>query len=84
MGAPTTMTEDPRGTGIRRVILEREGGNVELHRPGAIEAEMSQPGQPVQQISLPRRTLQDCLAEELRRLDPDEVFGEGCPAPVDR
>ena len=29
----------------------------------------------VQRISLPRRTIQDCLAEELRRLDPDEVFG---------
>ncbi|WP_435826763.1 OpcA/G6PD domain-containing protein, partial [Micrococcus luteus] len=25
--------------------------------------------------ALPRRTNQDCLAEELRRLDPDEVFG---------
>ncbi|MDQ0000833.1 OpcA/G6PD domain-containing protein, partial [Pseudarthrobacter sulfonivorans] len=29
-----------------------------------------------QRISLPRRSLKDCLAEELRRLDPDEVFGE--------
>jgi hypothetical protein len=27
-------------------------------------------------ISLPRRTLRLCLAEELRRLDPDEVFGD--------
>ncbi|PTT60737.1 OpcA/G6PD domain-containing protein, partial [Arthrobacter sp. HMWF013] len=35
-----------------------------------------QPGQPAQRISLPRRSLKDCLAEELRRLDPDEVFGE--------
>ncbi|NVM94894.1 glucose-6-phosphate dehydrogenase assembly protein OpcA [Arthrobacter wenxiniae] len=76
LGAPITVTEDPRGTGIRRVVLEREGGNVELYRPGTIEAVLTQPGQPVQQISLPRRTLQDCLAEELRRLDPDEVFGE--------
>ncbi|MCE3294081.1 MAG: oxppcycle protein, partial [Arthrobacter sp.] len=31
---------------------------------------------PAQRISLPRRSLRDCLAEELRRLDPDEVFGE--------
>ncbi|MET3144156.1 UNVERIFIED_ORG: glucose-6-phosphate dehydrogenase assembly protein OpcA, partial [Arthrobacter sp. UYEF10] len=31
---------------------------------------------PAQRISLPRRSLKDCLAEELRRLDPDEVFGE--------
>jgi glucose-6-phosphate dehydrogenase assembly protein OpcA len=73
---PITVTEDPRGTGIRRVVLERAGGNVELHRPGSIDAVLTQPGQPDQQLSLPRRTLQDCLAEELRRLDPDEVFGE--------
>ncbi|MFY9634403.1 MAG: OpcA/G6PD domain-containing protein, partial [Cellulosimicrobium cellulans] len=39
-------------------------------------AELTQPGQPAQRISLPRRSLKDCLAEELRRLDPDEVFGE--------
>ena len=51
-------------------------GSVELNRPGAIDAVLKQPGQPQQQIALPRRSLQDCLAEELRRLDPDEVFGE--------
>ncbi|MGO4384135.1 glucose-6-phosphate dehydrogenase assembly protein OpcA [Specibacter sp. RAF43] len=73
---PITITEDARGTGIRRVVMERANGNVELHRPGTTEAVLTQPGQPVQRISLPRRTLQDCLAEELRRLDPDEVFGE--------
>ncbi len=39
-------------------------------------AELTQPGQPAQRISLPRRSLKDCLAEELRRLDPDEIFGE--------
>ncbi|WP_173400889.1 OpcA/G6PD domain-containing protein, partial [Arthrobacter sp. 35/47] len=38
--------------------------------------ELHQPDQPVQRISLPRRSLKDCLAEELRRLDPDDVFGE--------
>lgn len=74
--APITVVEDPQGTGIRRVVLEREDGNVELFRPGTLEATLSQPGQPSQQVSLPRRTLQDCLSEELRRLDPDEVFGE--------
>jgi hypothetical protein len=34
-----------------------------------------QPNQPTHDISLPRRSLRDCLAEELRRLDPDELFG---------
>lgn len=73
---PTTVIEDPAGTGIRRVVLERQGGSIELLRPGTQEATLTQPGQPVQHISLPRRSLQDCLSEELRRLDPDEVFGE--------
>jgi hypothetical protein len=48
---------------------------VQLFRPGLSIAELTQPG-PAQRISLLRRSLRDCLAEELRRLDADEVFGE--------
>ena len=39
-------------------------------------ATLTQPNQPTHDISLPRRNLRDCLAEELRRLDPDDLFGE--------
>jgi glucose-6-phosphate dehydrogenase assembly protein OpcA len=74
--APVTIVADPAGTGIRRVRLSRAGGDIQLFRPGLTVAELTQPGQPAQRISLPRRNLKDCLAEELRRLDPDEVFGE--------
>jgi hypothetical protein len=35
-----------------------------------------QPNQPTHDISLPRRSLRDCLSEELRRLDPDDLFGD--------
>jgi glucose-6-phosphate dehydrogenase assembly protein OpcA len=76
LDAPVTIVADPAGTGIRRVRLSRPGGDVQLFRPGLSVAELTQPGQPAQRISLPRRSLRDCLAEELRRLDPDEVFGE--------
>lgn len=76
LAVPVTVTEDPRGTGIRKVVIERSQGDISLTRPGTLEASLSQPGQPEQKISLPRRSLQDCLAEELRRLDPDLVFGE--------
>ncbi|SDP85211.1 Glucose-6-phosphate dehydrogenase subunit, partial [Arthrobacter sp. ok909] len=76
LDAPVTIVADPAGTGIRRVRLTRTGGDVQLFRPGLTIAELTQPGQPAQRISLPRRSLKDCLAEELRRLDPDEVFGE--------
>lgn len=73
---PVKIIEGEPGTGIRQVVFERAGGNVELLRPDQITAHLTQPGQPKQQISLPRRNLRDCLAEELRRLDPDEVYGE--------
>ena len=76
LDSPVTIAAGPAGTGLRRVRLSRPAGDVELNRPHAAIAELYQPGQPVQRISLPRRSLQDCLAEELRRLDPDEVFGE--------
>ncbi len=39
-------------------------------------ATLSMPGQPTHDLSLPRRNLRDCLAEELRRLDPDVLFGD--------
>lgn len=74
--APVTVLAEREGTGIRSVRLSRATGAVQLSRPDRSVAELTQPGQPTQRISLPRRTLKDCLAEELRRLDPDEVFGE--------
>ncbi|GAB3525242.1 glucose-6-phosphate dehydrogenase assembly protein OpcA [Arthrobacter monumenti] len=76
LDSPVKIIDDPAGTGIRRVLLERKSGDIELVRPNLTVATLNQPGQPVQRIALPRRTLQACLAEELRRLDPDEVFGE--------
>ncbi|WP_427019224.1 glucose-6-phosphate dehydrogenase assembly protein OpcA (plasmid) [Pseudarthrobacter sp. P1] len=76
LDAPVTIVGHPAGTGIRGVRLTRASGDIRLFRPGHAVAELTQPGQPAHRISLPRRTLQDCLVEELRRLDPDEVFGE--------
>ncbi|MET3174690.1 UNVERIFIED_ORG: hypothetical protein ABIB52_002541 [Arthrobacter sp. UYCu721] len=73
---PENLVADPAGTGIRRVRLSRTGGDIELFRPGLTIAELTQPGQPAQRISLPRRSLKHCLAEELRRLDPDTFFGD--------
>ncbi|MBD7994082.1 glucose-6-phosphate dehydrogenase assembly protein OpcA [Arthrobacter sp. Sa2CUA1] len=73
---PVEIIEDKAGSGMRRVRLERGAGVIELYRPDGNTAYLTQPGQPEQRISLPRRNLHECLAEELRRLDPDEVFGE--------
>ncbi|MEX3609996.1 glucose-6-phosphate dehydrogenase assembly protein OpcA [Rothia sp. LK2588] len=62
--------------GLYRVVLERADGNVVLERPALNIATISSPGMPDQQIALPVRSLAECLAEELRRLDPDLVYGE--------
>ncbi len=63
-------------SGIQGVRLHRSTGTIELERTMANVATLVQPGQPTHDISLPRRSLRDCLAEELRRLDPDDLFGE--------
>jgi glucose-6-phosphate dehydrogenase assembly protein OpcA len=62
-------------TGIEGVRLIRESGAIELERTIPNIATLVQPSQPTHHISLPRRSLRDCLAEELRRLDPDDLFG---------
>lgn len=70
------MTSRATGSsGIHGVKLIRESGPIELDRSMVDVATLSQPGQPVHELSLPRRGLRDCLAEELRRLDPDSLFG---------
>jgi glucose-6-phosphate dehydrogenase assembly protein OpcA len=64
------------GAGMVSVRLERRSGPVELLRPDGRTGTLRQPGQPDRLIALARRTVPDCLAEELRRLDPDDVYGE--------
>ncbi|MFC5994236.1 glucose-6-phosphate dehydrogenase assembly protein OpcA [Pseudonocardia hispaniensis] len=63
------------GGGMASVQLNRRSGPIELVRPDGRTATLRQPGQPDRMISLTRRSVPDCLAEELRRLDPDEVYG---------
>jgi glucose-6-phosphate dehydrogenase assembly protein OpcA len=63
-------------SGIQGVVLHRASGPVTLERTMANVATLSQPNQPTHDISLQRRSLRDCLAEELRRLDPDVLFGD--------
>jgi glucose-6-phosphate dehydrogenase assembly protein OpcA len=76
---PVTQVTSPRATGssgIHGVTMIRESGPIVLERPLVDVATLSQPGQPTHDLSLPRRNLRDCLSEELRRLDPDTLFGD--------
>jgi glucose-6-phosphate dehydrogenase assembly protein OpcA len=77
LGAPveTSVAEVPGG-GIGAVRLVRPSWPVELRRVDSKTARLSQPGQPTRRVALSRRTVRECLAEELRRLDPDEIFRE--------
>ena len=61
--------------GIKSVRMTRASGDILLERPEPGVALLTQPGQPDHDLPLPRRTLRECLAEELRRLDPDVLYG---------
>lgn len=72
---PVTRVKAAEGEqGIVGVRLKRASGTIELHRPDGRIGTLTQPGQPARRIALHRRGVSDALMEELRRLDPDEVY----------
>ncbi len=81
---PVRRVSTPRGSGITSVRLERASGPIDLVRPGDAVATLSQAGQPDRRISLPRRDLPECLADELRRLDPDNTYEDALLHGVER
>ena len=65
-----------RGPGITGVTVRTEGGDISITRPDGRIARMVRPGFPDREAALQRRTVEGLIAEELRRLDPDDVYGE--------
>jgi glucose-6-phosphate dehydrogenase assembly protein OpcA len=63
-----------RGPGITDVVLETKDGPIEISRFDGKLATYRSPGRPDRPVALKRRELPDLLAEELRRLDEDDVF----------
>ncbi|ALE73249.1 OpcA, an allosteric effector of glucose-6-phosphate dehydrogenase, actinobacterial [Pseudonocardia sp. Ae168_Ps1] len=76
LGVKVKRSPSEKANGLSMVRLVRASGDVELARPDGKTARLTQPGQPERLIALARRHVSDCLAEELRRLDPDEVYAE--------
>ena len=78
LGVSVTIEDVPGSDAVTGVYLTRADGVLSLERPSVEEgvATISTPGQAPQTISVPARTLEECLSEELRRLDPDEVYAE--------
>jgi glucose-6-phosphate dehydrogenase assembly protein OpcA len=73
---PVRRARARAGSGLVSVRLERRSGPIDLVRPDGVVATLTQAGQPVRRISLARRATAECLADELRRLDPDEIYEE--------
>lgn len=74
LGSPidTVDSAGPGLTGVRLTIAD--GGELVVTRKDARLATLSRPGHPDRRVALARRPASELLAEELRRLNPDEVY----------
>ena len=64
------------GPGVTEVSFVTADGKIVISRADGRNATLSRPGEPDRFVALHRRDTDELLAEELRRLDPDEVYGE--------
>jgi glucose-6-phosphate dehydrogenase assembly protein OpcA len=76
LGIPVEVVTS-RGPGLTAVRLRTSrGGELGNSRQGGLVAQLSRPGFPDREAALPRRSREELVAEELRRLDPDDIYGE--------
>lgn len=79
--ARRTVSEGP---GLTAVRLETTSGVITLDRPDGSLATLSMRGQPDRAVALKRRDTAELLAEELRRLDPDDIYESSLKYGVER
>ncbi|MEV6066536.1 glucose-6-phosphate dehydrogenase assembly protein OpcA [Nocardia sp. NPDC052001] len=66
-----------RKTGELKVEMRRSSVSISIARPQhGRTATLTRTGEPDQRFALARRETRDCLAEELRHLDADEIYAE--------
>lgn len=75
-----TEVETGHGPGISRLVVGFDDGELRIERPDGRSATLVRPDHAERVLPLPRRVLGDLLAEELRRLDPDEPYAEALAA----
>jgi glucose-6-phosphate dehydrogenase assembly protein OpcA len=75
LGIPVSRGES-RGPGITSVSFQTPDGDITISRPDGRTATLAWPGRPDRRVALHRRDIADLIAEELRRLEPDELYGE--------
>jgi glucose-6-phosphate dehydrogenase assembly protein OpcA len=66
---------DSDGPGITAVRMLTNLGDISISRADGVHAVLARPGAPDSPIALRRRDYAALVSEELRRLDPDEVYG---------
>ncbi|WP_230487250.1 glucose-6-phosphate dehydrogenase assembly protein OpcA [Nocardioides anomalus] len=66
--------KNSKGPGVTAVELTTKEGPIRIDRPDGRLATYSSPGHPDRPIALRRRDVHELLAEELRRLDKDDVY----------
>jgi glucose-6-phosphate dehydrogenase assembly protein OpcA len=72
------------GPGLTAVRLATADGVICLDRPDGVLAELAMPGQPDRHVALKRRETAELIAEELRRLDPDEIYKSAVQFGIER
>ncbi|MDX2529527.1 glucose-6-phosphate dehydrogenase assembly protein OpcA [Streptomyces europaeiscabiei] len=72
------------GPGLNEVRLLTSTGPVRLYRPNGGLALLTLEDQPDRAVALKRRETSELLAEELRRLDPDDTYASALRFGVDR
>ena len=75
LGVPFQRDESG-GPGITGVTFHTDEGDISISRPDGRTATLSRPGQPDRHVTLHRRETAELMAEELRRLDPDEIYSQ--------
>jgi glucose-6-phosphate dehydrogenase assembly protein OpcA len=72
------------GPGLTAVRMHTDSGPIVLDRADGSLATLSIQGQPDRAVALKRRDTAELIAEELRRLDPDDTYASALRFGVDR
>jgi glucose-6-phosphate dehydrogenase assembly protein OpcA len=62
------------GPGLTAVRMGTAAGDIAITRPDGLLASYTVPGQPERLVALKRRSFTELISEELRRMDPDEIY----------
>lgn len=65
-----------RGPGITRLTLRTRHGDIGISRPSGGNAVFSIPGEADRPVALRRRQVAELMAEEVRRLDEDDIYAQ--------